>query len=81
MNTKTTIAIFAAVAVLAVALAPLVTSADAARSTQVTCNGEPGPCPGNSGSNGNDNKCQTSVTRTGQGGGSGTIKEGPTETC
>jgi hypothetical protein len=56
-------------------VAPLVTSADAARST--TCSGSggttSGPCPGNSGTNGNENKCTT--TRTGQGGGQGTIKD------
>ena len=39
MNTKITIGIFAAVAVLAVALAPLVISADAARETTCTNGG------------------------------------------
>ena len=78
MNTKTTIAIFAAaVAVLAVALAPLVTNVDAARSTTTTCTnggGQTKACgspPAN---------CETTVTRTGQGGGQGTIKD-TTTTC
>ena len=67
MNTKTTIAIFAAFAVLAVALAPLVTSVDAARDTTCTNGGghtkECGSPPA---------KCET--VKAGQGQGRGEIK-------
>ena len=67
MNTKTTIAIFAAFAVLAVALAPLVTSVDAARDTTCTNGGgqtkECGSPPA---------KCET--VKAGQGQGAGEIK-------
>ena len=69
---------------VAVALAPLLTSVDAARSTTSTCSGSggdtSGACSGNSGTNGNTNKCTTTVERTGQGGGQGTIKD-TTTTC
>ena len=76
MITKIALVIAVTSVMVAVTLAPLVISADAARSTTTTCStGSSGSCPGNSGTNGNDNKCQTSVTRTGQGGGSGTIKD------
>jgi hypothetical protein len=64
MNTKTTIAIFAAVAVLAVALAPLVTSVDAART--MTCTnggGQPKACGSPPA------KCETVKAGQGQGGG------------
>jgi hypothetical protein len=64
MNTKTTIGIIAAVAVLAVALAPLVTSVDAARSTTCTNGGgqtkDCGSPPA---------KCETVKAGQGQGGG------------
>ena len=76
MNTKTTIGIFAAVAVLAVALAPLVTSVDAARSTTQTCTnggGQEKACgspPAN---------CQTTTVKAGQGKGSGEMKSSSTE--
>ena len=67
MNTKITIGIFAAVAILAVALAPLVISVDAARETTCTNKGgqvkECGSAPA---------KCET--VKAGQGQGSGSIK-------
>lgn len=67
--------------IAAVALAPmLLNQVNARKTTEVTCNGDPGPCPGNSGSNGNDNKCQTSVTKAGEGNGKGEIK-GSSESC
>jgi hypothetical protein len=66
MNTKTTIAIFAAaVAVLAVALAPLVTSADAARVTTCTNGGDQTKDCGSPPA-----KCETVKAGEGQGGGS-----------
>jgi hypothetical protein len=76
MDTKLGLGIAVASIVIAVAmLAPLATNADAAK--RQVCSSGPtegtGPCPGNSGSNGNDSRCE--VTRTGQGGGQGTIKD------
>jgi hypothetical protein len=76
MNTKTTIAICLAVAVLAVALAPtLVTTANAARETTQTCTNKGGQektCdspPAN---------CETTTVKAGQGKGSGEIKSSDT---
>ena len=64
MNTKTTIGIIAAVAVLAVALAPLVTSVDAAKSTTCTNGGgQPKTCDTPPA------KCETVKAGQGQGGG------------
>ena len=75
MNTKTTIGIFAAVAVLAVALAPLVTSVDAARSTTQTCTNQGGQTKecGSPPAN-----CQTTTVKAGQGQGGGEIKSSST---
>jgi len=77
MNTKTTLVIFAAVAVLAVALAPtLMTSANAARDTTQTCTNKGGQektCdtpPAN---------CETTTVKAGQGKGQGEIKSSGTE--
>ena len=63
MKTKIALALALAVTtvMVAVAVAPLVSSPAFARSLS-TCNGSPGSCPGNSGSNGNENKCQTTYT-------------------
>jgi hypothetical protein len=61
MNTKITLAIAVTAVMVAVAVAPLASSPAFARSLS-TCNGSPGSCPGNSGSNGNDNKCETTYT-------------------
>jgi hypothetical protein len=72
MSAKIALAIAMTGVMVAVALAPLVTSADAARSTTCSQGPSTGPCPGNSDAN-NPNRCET--TRTGQGGGSGTIKD------
>ena len=74
MYTKIGLAIAVASVVIAVAmLAPLATSADAARTT--TCSSGPtegtGPCPGNSGEN-NPNRCEE--TKAGNGNGRGEIK-------
>ncbi len=75
MDTKIALAIaMASLAVAVAMLAPLATTADAAR-TQICSSGPTagtGPCPGNSGSNGNDNRCE--VTKAGRGQGSGEIK-------
>ena len=43
---------------VAIAVAPLISSPAFAASL-TTCSGDTGPCPGNSGSNGNTNKCET----------------------
>ena len=43
---------------VAIAVAPLISSPAFAGSL-TTCSGDTGPCPGNSGSNGNTNKCET----------------------
>jgi hypothetical protein len=67
MNTKSTLAIFAAVAVLAVALAPLMTSANAARETTCTNGGGQEKQCGTASA-----KCET--VKAGQGKGSGEIK-------
>ena len=77
MNTKQMVlAVVVTGIIAAVAVAPmLVDSIHARKTTTVTCNGEPGPCPGNSGSNGNDNKCQESETKAGNGKGGGEIKD------
>jgi hypothetical protein len=80
-STKIVLAIAVTSVMVAVALAPIMLSqALAAKSTTTTCNGAPGPCPGNSGTNGQTNKCQTSTTKAGQGGGQGEIKD-ITPTC
>jgi hypothetical protein len=76
MNTKIGLGIAVASVVIAVAmLAPLATSADAARAQ--VCQSGPtagtGPCPGNSGSNGNCNRMED--TKAGKGQGSGEIKD------
>ena len=64
----------AAMVVMVVAVAPLATNVDAAK--RQICSSGPtageGPCPGNSGSNNNPNRCE--VTKAGQGGGSGSFK-------
>lgn len=78
MNTKVAMAIAVTsvmVALVAVAISPLLASqAHAARTTTCDIGGSTrtGTCPGNSGSNGNPNQCQT--TKAGQGQGSGEIK-------
>ena len=75
MDTKLGLGIAVASVVIAVAmLAPLATNADAAK-RQICTSGPTageGPCPGNSGSNGNCNRQE--VTKAGQGGGSGSFK-------
>ena len=60
METKT-FAILGIVAALAAVIAPSLVSAAFAASL-TTCNDSAGPCPGNSGSNGNNNKCETTYT-------------------
>lgn len=57
MNTKIALAIAVTSVIIALAVAPSVTSQAFARSL-TTCSGDSGPCPGNSGSNGNENKCE-----------------------
>jgi hypothetical protein len=80
MNAKLSITIAVASIMIAVALAPTVLNQGfAAKVTTTTCSGPngdtSGSCPGNSGSNGNANKCQTSTTKAGNGKGSGEIKD------
>ena len=75
MNTKIGLGIAAtSVVIVAAMLAPLATNADAAKA-QICSSGPTagtGPCPGNSGSNGNCNRSE--VTKAGNGQGSGEIK-------
>ena len=57
-NLKIALAIAATSVIVAVAVAPLMSNSAFAASL-TTCSGDTGPCPGNSGSNGNTNKCET----------------------
>jgi hypothetical protein len=82
MITKTTASIVGIAAiVLSLALSSvfIANQAYAAKTTTTNCekpNGSTsGACSGNSGTNGNDNQCQTSVTKAGNGKGSGEIKD------
>jgi hypothetical protein len=61
MNTKIALAIAVTSVIIAIAVAPSATSQAFAKSL-TTCNDDEGSCPGNSGSNGNDNKCETTYT-------------------
>lgn len=74
-KTTLSLSVIAAIVVMVVAVAPLATNVDAAK-TQICSSGPTagtGPCPGNSGSNGNCNREE--VTKAGKGQGSGEIKD------
>jgi hypothetical protein len=87
MNAKTTIAILAIAAItLSLTLSTVISNqAFSKRVTTETCtkaNGDiiQGPCPGNSGTNGQCNTSQSSQTKAGQGKGAGEIKDS-SSTC
>lgn len=64
---------------VAVALAPMLLGSAVAKRTTTTCDiggsNREGSCPGNSGSNGNSNQCEDSVTKATEGQGKGEIKD------